>query len=130
MANNYTQFSIEVANITDAERAFFVAEKAGENRLDDGDGDEPVFADPMCDIDIEGNSVYLCSMDGDAEYAAELLQRFFAEHRPEASIIFGVAFICSKPRPGEFGGMAYLVTKETIEVCNPEHELRNRLERT
>lgn len=125
MANLYTQFSFKL-NVTDPEQQAFFSKENVERFAAQA---EDTFPSCSVDVEVEKDGVYLFSMDGDADFAADLVQAFLVKFKLDYHVIFGVAFTCSKPRPGEFGGVAYLVTKDTVEVCNPEHELRNRLER-
>lgn len=124
MADNYTMFSIEVTKLTKEEREFFLNER----RRDDSDDEDPFqFHGVEIDVEADNAAAYLFSMDyGNPDYAADVLQRFFAKYRPTESIVFSVAYHCSKPRPGEFGGVAFFVNATTIEFLNAEDELRTR----
>ncbi len=122
MANNYTLFSTEVANLTEAEQEWFKAVMAM-----DGDNAD-TFADPKweevvgqydgylpCTIDLEGTSAYLYSEEsGDVDGTAALLSLFLRETGRTGALDLEAAFTCSKPRPGEFGGCAFYITADEI----------------
>lgn len=51
---------------------------------------------------------------GNPDLVAELIRAFLAKFRPKECLAFEYAFTCDKPRPGNFGGGAFLVTAENI----------------
>lgn len=122
MADNFVQFSVEVPVTGKRQRNFFhrASLKLRAELEDKG------YAEAgSCDFAFTPTSVVLYSEEcGEADYAAGLIRDFLKAFKLKTHIIFGVAFTCSKPRPGEFGGVAFYVDSERVECCNPEEALR------
>jgi len=123
MAHNYTQFSVEVPLKNERQRAFF---HRASLQLSAELEDKGYAENGSCDFAFTPTSVVLYSEEcGEADYASGLIHSFFKTFKLGGHVIFGVAFTCSKPRPGEFGGVAFYVDSERVECCNPEEVLRN-----
>lgn len=70
----------------------------------------------ICDIIITQGEVCLTDEGGtvQSDGLAAILQAFLRKFRPQGYIKVPVAYTCSKPRPGEFGGYAMLVTADRV----------------
>jgi hypothetical protein len=106
MANYFTQFSIEIEDLTDAER-----EWARENIVG--------YAVELDDIQFEyefimsGLWIY-AEENGVPEAVAYFVQDFFRKFRPNAVKTIGWANTCSKPVADAFGGGYVLVTAQEL----------------
>jgi hypothetical protein len=109
MANNYTQFSFCISDLTPAEASWLKEEYA---KVDE---DNDYYMNRFA-LKVDGETAYLYAEDNcDLDRVVAFVQAFLKTHRPDSSIGFEWAETCSKPRPGEFGGGAILVTATTDE---------------
>lgn len=109
MANNDTRFSVsvELRSSAQAEYFFNVA-------LQDQAREEGVRITVHSERD--GETAYLYAEEsGNDGFVAETLHAFLKKFRRKDEIVFGVAHLCSKPRPFEFGGAAWYVSAKKIE---------------
>lgn len=116
MANNYTMFSFEIP-LTAAELPW-VKETLGKPPRElwpEGyeAEDEPEVEFDWCieDQDTPTPCLFIYSEEGGNPDAAETFCKLFLANAPTdlKMIGFEMAYTCSKPRPGEFGGAACLV---------------------
>lgn len=63
--------------------------------------------------------VWFSSENGGSDQIARLCRAFLAKFRPNQVVYFGWADTCNKMRAGAFGGGAYIITKEQIQVIYP-----------
>ena len=107
MANNYTQFSFVIEDITPDEATWLKTEYAKEV------ADEDLYLG--FELTVDGTKAYLYTEEsGDVESTATFVSQFLATFRPKATVGFEWADWCSKARPGEFGGGAALVSATTV----------------
>ncbi len=122
MANNYTQFSFKITDCTVDEVSWLVREKA---KMVDTDED-------YCfELTVEEGTAYFSHRyeSGDVEATANFVSQFLREHRPLAVVGFEWADVCSRPKVGEFGGGAVLVTAtgvKTRATCELLEELSTK----
>lgn len=115
MANNYTEFSELIENLTDEERSWF------ERRMEklEADNEEDFIGDFSYGIEDGGKTLWIYSDEsGDIDVACDVIQEFLAEFRPSESFTLSWAATCSKPRVGEFGGGAVYVTADRVEYVS------------
>lgn len=140
MANNYTQFSVQIGPLTAEQRQWFieqcaaveVPEPAELGGAEDMTTTLPQYlvGDPNVDLDAYGDVQFAYDFSGEGGefsaffYAEEqgnswllavLLQKYLAKFHPDDCIGLGFACTCSKPRPDEFGGGAHFITADAIE---------------
>lgn len=125
MANNYTLFSFAL-EITEPERTEWLRQAfAAIDTEGDGEPAPPpegfetasleIYGFP-CTFEVEGSTAYFYSDEsGDVEVLTSVLQQFLVHFNIDKGIGFEVAYTCSKPRPGEFGGGAVWITHEGVE---------------
>jgi hypothetical protein len=131
VANNYTQFSIEIA-ATEAEKDWIKAVWKALNSEDEvaieGWGWEPSDDYPPCTVEFEADSmVFYSEESGNTDFLCEILQRMLARFDCDKAIAFECAFTCSSPRPGEFGGAAAWITKDGVEWCSTGNWLAEKM---
>ena len=134
MANNYTLFSVFVPTTKPEELEWvrevtkFDYEGMDNDKYDDlvrGMGLNPdhvreflrdhlVFPDVTIEVDADGFYLY-SEESGNTDHAIAILSAFLRKFAPDNAIGFEAAFTCSKPRPGEFGGVAVFVTANGAE---------------
>lgn len=121
MANNYQEFSFEIPDLT-PEEGVWLKEEHGKT---DEDGELDDFLSAFTLI-VDPTVAYLFSDgdNGDLERVVTFVQMFLKAHRPDGAIGIEWADWCSKPRPGEFGGGAILVTATTDEWMSTSESLR------
>jgi hypothetical protein len=114
MANNYTQFSQVIENLTKEEHDWI--EETLEERFDIGNDEwlGDYFDHQLYDDYIWFYSEEACSVDGVMDFVQEFLTKF----RPNDVFSMEWADYCSKPRVGEFGGGACVVTKDEIHFIH------------
>ena len=132
MADNYTLFSATLDNITEEERVWW-EEEVSPLSIDADEDDIKVFAFKM-GIEEEAaeyypefewayqayhNHIWIYSEEGgNLENVANTVKTFLAKFRPNEIWSMEFAFTCSKPRIGEFGGGAMIVTATDIKWLN------------
>jgi hypothetical protein len=149
MANNYTQYSEMIRNITPEEKQWIEAVLKN-FELDDGDVPPGLEAEwNLLDEDtkalnqqlhsddyeegytrwlgfsaeVEDDGLWLYSEEGsDLEKTATFVQAFLKRFRPDDHLIISYAEWCSKLRLSEFGGGAVLITAESSKWFNPTYE--------
>lgn len=111
MANNYTQFSFEIENVTPEEHAWLKTEHSNKPESDDD------YASYAYNFVLAGDGTdayFYVQESGDVEEVANFVMRFLAKFRPTEKVGFEWAEWCSKARPGEFGGGAVLVSATAV----------------
>ena len=116
MANNYTDFSFEIYDLT-GEELFWLSERE------------------RCGFEMHTDVSSVCIYsdgEGDLAEVEELLLVFMQRFRPQGVVGFEFAQTCSKPRVGEFGGGAIVVygsghvewtnTSDWLEAKLRDHE--------
>ena len=119
MANHYLQFSVTVTanekTVEWAKKQFAEQSNDDENtgfELESyGDGELYVFDEES----------------GDPEAAANFIQEVLQFSDSEQIVLLEFAMTCSKPRPGEFGGGAVLISRERIEYPESDYAWFNRI---
>ena len=153
MANNYTQFSFELNNLKKSEIKWL--KKVLALSLIDGEPDGPnnrqfyktldlspteypyieYWPDFDWRIEEENKTLWIYSDDSSNIHNATVLTHaFLKKFRPKEVITIGVAFTCSKPRVGGFGGVLYSVNKDGVYDdnvgCLIAGALRDGIQRT
>lgn len=141
MANNYTQFSEILTNLTCEECAWLKQELEEEFIEDAYESEEAteaaVFAycnekcveDPDCwpefsyvlEEEEEGVDRHLWIYSdecGNVEQIGVFMQRFLKKFRPNGHFALTWSGTCSRLREGEFGGGAFFVTADWIQYMN------------
>ncbi len=116
MAGNYVESSFAIENLTEEEMAWWRKEQEREFPHDV----EIEEVEPAMSLDfavvMEDSQVWF---HGDpslnVDCAADVIQRFLKEFRPNGSVGFTWSETCSKPRLDEFGGGACFITAENVE---------------
>lgn len=130
MANYYTQFSLEVTDLTDDEVAWLKHVLRGEKDEPNPElaailGDEMVWFETEF---VEPAGLWIHSGEsGSPDQAAEFLQEFLRKFRPDRVIGFGWADTCSKPRLDTFGGGAVVVSATDFSWVNTHEWLAEML---
>lgn len=117
MANNYTQSSFVIDNVTPAE-AEWIDDRMNSDWWEKNDEENQAM---YFDMSIENGNWYI-SDDGthmDADQVALMVREFLHKFRPKAHVIFDVCYYCDKPRPDEFGGFSVFVNAREIMYFNP-----------
>lgn len=148
MANNYLEFSECIEGLSDAEIAFFTAALTWEPPYDEDwelpsdvawpawweVGEDSVSFDYSIH-EARREIIFYAEEYGNVNAVAELVQEFILKFRPDYVFQITYGETCSRPRPGEFGGGAYVVSKYGIERVNAHswasdtvHAIRRRLE--
>ncbi|CAB4131565.1 hypothetical protein UFOVP276_19 [uncultured Caudovirales phage] len=130
MAENYTLFSFQVADLSAKELAWFkrVLNAQPDNKSDlrmlkreiksnsaADDADLEFWPNLEYNIDAPSSDIYIYS-DGDGcpWNASCLMLSFIRKFRQEKMFMFSAAYTCSKPRPDEFDGETFVITKDGI----------------
>lgn len=127
MADYYTQYSAEIAKLTDAEIKWLEARlkdiedaRADDDGLDD-DGDD------LGQVELQDRTLWFYGREsGDPRAIAEFVQGFLKQFRPNGSFSMGHTFSCSRPRLDGFGGGAVFVTAESIKHVDSDMWLWDR----
>ena len=133
MANNYSQFSESLVELTEAEITWikdFLTEEAPdpdeekeayqrwceERHLQEGD--EPEWF-PGFQWQVEENSLWMYSEEGcNTDYLVVFIQKFLQKFRPEEVFTATGADFCSKLRVSEFGGWWIAVSANYVRSGN------------
>lgn len=147
MANSYVMFSVQVSDITEAEREWIEKNEMGfydqfDVYPDEWTDDVDVAADDFCqrwelddsedwpgftcEFSRERIAVLYSEDSGNVENVAKFLQAFLRKFRPDQAISLEAAYTCSKMRPGEFGGCAAFITADGIEWNSTMHWLEEK----
>ena len=151
MADNYLQFSEQIEIRTPAERQWLLdqtdidelrAEESRIEKIQDKElSQQAIDQSPMALLGpfiecqgmpfscaFESAGFWLYSEDsGDVEAAARLVQAFFQKFRPDGRFTLTWSESSSRPRLGEFGGGACLVTALTIETFSAHEWIEQRV---
>lgn len=143
MANNYSYFSFSFETRTAEELAWLLTHMAiTPDTLSDTalkefaetvgcDAQEIVDYWPPCEVETQGNTVYMYSEESfDSEMVAGFLSAFLRAHNRTDILSFEYAVTCSKPRPGEFGGGAVVISATEWDektTTSLERELREKM---
>lgn len=101
----------------------FCKKFAGQFHIDEP-GDWPGF-----EYDFAEGKVYLYSDEGgNPDFAAMAIQRFLQKFHPGKDARIEVAYSCSRSMPEQFGGAAYFITKDKIEVWSTAEWLSKKWE--
>jgi hypothetical protein len=112
MANYYTLFSFEITDLTPAEAEWVTA-----TDLDQYAADEEVGL--QCSVQIVDDGLWISEDEsGSPEDAANVVQAFLAQFRPDEIVSFSWAETCSAPRIDAFGGGACVVTATEARFMN------------
>lgn len=122
MADNYTQFSFEIEDLTPEESAWLKDLLALDSETDQEQITKALAiraTESECWPDfchsLSDKALWLYTEDSGSPYNAALLVRaFLARFRPQSIKLFSVAYTCSKARLDEFAGETYVVTTRHI----------------
>jgi hypothetical protein len=112
MANNYTQFSEVIPNLTDEEARWL------QEQIEPGLEDSGVSHQFDTDDEPDGWGRYLwlhADEYADLEQVAGFVQRFLQQFRPEQYWSLTFACTCSRPRVSAFSGGAVFVTASDVK---------------
>jgi hypothetical protein len=135
MANNYTQFSEEISNLTQEEKDWIVSvlevpindtQESFYLKDWEGPGFEWSFEDKR---HIEPSHTYntlwiYTEESGNIDNVAEFIQAFIKKFRPSYIFTISWADTCSKPRIHEFGGGAAVIDANHIRCMNTDTWLK------
>ncbi len=134
MADNYRHFSEEILNLTEQEERWFrrtLSDKGWAKFFADHypKGTDMWMPDFSWDIVTETDGshswwVYYANID----QVVDVVQEFLRKFRPDACFRLEYADTCSKPRVGEFGDGAVLVTAVGADWMNTGDWLSRQLE--
>ena len=131
MANNYTQFSETIDNLTPEELEWWNKELATNSEQyeeDYHDWSDDRDRGTVDDAVIENNSIWFRAEEsGDIDAVVNSVQRFLKAHRPDDYFILTWADSCSRPRVGEFGGGAVFVTADD-RLWNPVYQWVSKIQ--
>ena len=136
MANSYTQFSFTFP-VNEAEQAWLQAKIDRLTALIFGEvepeteWEEDLVEESSFGLVVnfeEGAAYFMSEESGNVELAIDVVQQFLSHFRPTAAIGFEWANTCSKPRPGEFGGGACLITTTETKFINTGLWLAEQME--
>lgn len=73
-----------------------------------------IYSPPDLTIEYDKRKkvLYLASENADLEIILAMLQATLQQHNLDDIIAFGAAYFCDKLRPGQFGGLACVVSKD------------------
>lgn len=119
MANNYEQFSEMIECHTGLQRE-------GLLEMLDARSDNDVY---ICEYAPENDTKVLVYADEgcDVEELAEIITAWLRKFDLDDYIIISIAYTCSKPRPGEFGGYAMGITKDRVEGLDARDAMKRLL---
>lgn len=121
MANNYEQFSEIIECHTAFQREWLL------NRLSKIEEENEDIL--LCMYPPEGETkIWLYNEEwSDTEALATILRDYLRNFNLDDHIIISVAYTCSKPRVGEFGGYAMGITKDEIEIIHARSAIEELL---
>ncbi len=140
MSNNYTRFSAAITNVTPEEGAWWIHFLVPFDELskEEVEGRQKRFE--LDEYDIESfpqfESVYIpnetqiwiyADDSADLEHVRMVVQEFLRRFRPDDAWGMEFAMTCSRPRIGEFGGGAFVVTATEEYWMNTSEWLREEL---
>jgi len=142
MADYYTEFSVELGNLTKEEKTWLVdfLDEYPEDKYEDEkfmkEWTKPrkqVIKEAMVDdvecwpeVDYIGESgcLYLFSEESrNPDFTAYVIQEFLKKFRPDDYVTFEWAYTCSKPRPEGFGGGAAFITAKKVSIMGTSNWL-------
>lgn len=125
MADNYTSFSLQIENLTEAEIAWIKEFRL----IEDPEEEWEVFSKmvPRADKDdfygmgfnhsLDRDGWWIYSEDGGMSYnAGVVIRAFLAKFRPKEIVMFQWADTCSKPAIDQFGGGVVVVTAKEVFI--------------
>ena len=116
MANNYTQFSVLLPKVDEAELAKFMTEVDARNDEAEERGSMPLRG--MSYETRDGELWLYAEEEGDVQAAGELIREFPNRFEVEGGVYMSWAMTCSEPRVNQFEGGAMVVTrKDTLWVA-------------
>lgn len=142
MANNYTMFSFTIRLANKEHADWWRGARSLMYDWDDSDVSRDALFQALglnpedfefspCSIDVEDDDseVWIYTEEsGDCDATANLVQGFLARFEIENPVYFEAAFTCSKPRPDEFGGAAWFITKDEVKSFGTSQWLMTQLE--
>lgn len=131
MANNYTYTSMSFSIPKRARRWLEARLKENQERFE---SDNDFFWGFNHEFEAYGKDallVYLFDEDGcpNLDALVEMLQLYLINFEPQRYLSFMWADTCSKPRPGEFGGGAVMITAKKVKYFNTYDWIHNETER-
>jgi hypothetical protein len=109
MADYYVDFSVMIDPISDEEWAWITAHSRKILAQYDYGAD---LDDVLGRREPEGWWLASENCWDNADMAAQMIHDFLRHFKRNDIVILEVAIHCSKPRPGEFGGAAYVLSRE------------------
>jgi hypothetical protein len=150
MADNYSQFSHQLNDLTDEEMAWFekvLTACPDEHVLEEGEdedwwreffdllGTEEICGDALdswpgfeYSLDKEKKALWFYASEGYTEEAlVEVFQAFLKRFRPAERIGISIAITCSKMRLDEFGGAWLVIAADSVMSGNTWDDIRREL---
>ena len=110
MANNYTEFSFMLDNVSDEELSWLTHFERRFYDLYEDDFFGPAY------YERSGDGLWFNSDagEGDIDFTAYLIHRFLHHFKRPDIVSFTWAATCSKPRVGEFGGGGVIISAKEV----------------
>lgn len=132
MADNYSEFSEAISDLTDEEIGWLkeILQPIGKIEslpaavevvalLNEDENSKDIWPRFNTVVDEEGRTLWLYSEDYFIDYhIIALIQPFLKRFRPNFLFTMSWADYCSKPRIGEFGGGAIIITAKTVKTTS------------
>lgn len=131
MANNYSSFSVSLEDISEPELKWWtnvcdlLGNEVNLENLPESCRDEPSEVYDV--IDVDGASVWIHGDNGIPDGVVDLVQLFFKQFRPKEFLPIEVAFHCSKPRVGEFGGAWIAISANEVRCGDTSSAIREAM---
>lgn len=143
MANNYTHFSFEFKINSPAEAEYLETILQSADSYEDGGTAKDIIDDIFEDYEDYGCLGFDCCIEcgpdggeawvhddageGNVDFVVQFLQAYMLKFKITKPIAFEFAFTCSKPRVGEFGGGAVVVTATGSDWLNTAQWIQKKL---
>jgi len=149
MANNYSEWSEGFADLSAEEAMWLKCALDVPSKEDEAKyakwrevapfGDDSWFMEDvdMCDgagfeyefcDERDGSvSLWIHSGYGGSDGASELMQMFLQKFRPNDYMVLNVSEHCDRPRIGEFGGVAYVITAQEVFAMSTYDWIRRQI---
>jgi hypothetical protein len=133
MANNYVEFSEMLEELTDEEMAW-IEETCTFEHVEQDEDEQPaklpdwynpdaLGVDFTNHLNIQEKTFWMYSEGegGNLDTLGAFVHEFILKFRPDAVFTLTWAETCSKPRVGEFGGGALVISREGVKAMNTHH---------
>ncbi len=122
MANNYTEFSVLLPKVDEAELVRFMEEVEARQEKAEEDNDWESMPLRGMEYETRGGELWLhADESGDVSAAEELIREFLNRFEIRGGVYMSWASTCSKPRINQFEGGAMVVTRQDtlwVSACD------------